>query len=101
MSHKGQKHLGTTGPVRGGKYRGQILVQSVFVPASSSFCIVLAPAPAKLDQIWGQIFFPTIRWVSLLEVEKKEEKREEKEVVKEEEVKVGEKEEDRDNVQLR
>ena len=60
------------------------------------------PAPAaKLDQIWGQIFFPTIHWVSLLEVEKKEEKREEKDVVKEEEVKVGEKEEDRDNVQLR
>ena len=39
--------------------------------------------------------------MSLLEVEKKEEKREEKEVVKEEEVKVGEEEEDRDNVQLR
>ena len=79
----------------GGKYGGrQILVQSVFVRASSSFCIVLAAAPAKLDQIWGQIFFPTIHWVSPLEVEKKKEK-------EEEEVKVGEEEEDRDNVQLR
>ena len=59
------------------------------------------PAPAaKLDQIWGQIFFPTIHWVSHLEVEKKvavKEEVEKEETMEEEE----EEEEDRDNVQLR
>ena len=75
----------------------QILVQSVFVRASSSsYCIVLPPAAAaaaKLDQIWGQILFPTIHWVPHMEVEKEE-------VEKEETMEAGE-EEDRDNVQLR
>ena len=80
----------------------QILVQSVFVRASSSsFCIVLPPAAAaKLDQIWGQILFPTIHWVPHMEVEKEEERGEKDEVEKEETMEAGE-EEDRDNVQLR
>ena len=64
------------------------------------------PAPAaKLDQIWGQIFFPTIHWVSHLEVEKKvaekEEVEKEETMEEEEEMMEEEEEEDRDNVQLR
>ena len=95
MCHTRDKKFGDNWSSQAG---GQILVQSVFVQASSSFCIVLAPAPAKLDQIWGQIFFPTIHWVSHLEVEKKVALKEE---VEKEETMEEEEEEDRDNVQLR